>query len=232
VRDQLETGSWRLATEMKTAAVNRKPNSVPPSRRPFGRQLRRTTIIPLAPPLLAGSSGLPGSFERAVLVALPYLALLRAGFCLPPVLPRARCALTAPFHHCPAGLATCRRLCVFCATFLQVTLTGRYPAHCPAEFGLSSLRLASSRLAQGRPVNRFQRTCPERAPKGRVEGRLSGSLRREHSIASHPPPAKSHTALTSCTGCCGACRSLPLSSRCSSCSLEACRPEMSARRTP
>src|SRR3989442_14549165 len=28
----------------------------------------------------------------------PYLALLRAGFCLPPVLPRARCALTAPFH--------------------------------------------------------------------------------------------------------------------------------------
>src|SRR3954468_8632515 len=59
------------------------------------------TIIPLAPPLLAGSSGLPGSFERAVLVALPYLALLRAGFCLPPVLPRARCALTAPFHPYP-----------------------------------------------------------------------------------------------------------------------------------
>src|SRR5918993_4591896 len=28
----------------------------------------------------------------------PYLVLLRAGFCLPPVLPRARCALTAPFH--------------------------------------------------------------------------------------------------------------------------------------
>jgi hypothetical protein len=28
----------------------------------------------------------------------PYLVLLRAGFGLPPVLPRARCALTAPFH--------------------------------------------------------------------------------------------------------------------------------------
>src|SRR5262249_7745486 len=26
----------------------------------------------------------------------------------------------------------------FCATFLRVTPTGRYPAHCPAEFGLSS----------------------------------------------------------------------------------------------
>ena len=27
---------------------------------------------------------------------------------------------------------------IFCATFLQVTLTGSYPAHCPTEFGLSS----------------------------------------------------------------------------------------------
>src|SRR5437762_311583 len=33
-----------------------------------------------------------------------------------------------------------RRRYVFCATFLQVALTGRYPAHCPAEFGLSSRR--------------------------------------------------------------------------------------------
>src|SRR5262245_32214180 len=111
------------------------------------------TIIPLAPPLLAGSSGLPGSFERAVLIALPYLALLRAGFCLPPVLPRARCALTAPFHHCPAGLATCRWLCVFCATFLQVTLTGRYPAHCPAEFGLSSHLRALRALRWASPTD-------------------------------------------------------------------------------
>jgi len=35
---------------------------------------------------------------------------------------------------------------IFCATILQVTLTGRYPAHCPAEFGLSSPRLGSSSL--------------------------------------------------------------------------------------
>src|SRR5262249_30187305 len=34
--------------------------------------------------------------------APPYLVLLRAGFCLPPVLPRARCALTAPFHPYPS----------------------------------------------------------------------------------------------------------------------------------
>ena len=59
------------------------------------------TIIPLAPSSLTGSSDLPGGFGRAVLVTPPYLALLRAGFCLPPVLPRARCALTAPFHPYP-----------------------------------------------------------------------------------------------------------------------------------
>jgi hypothetical protein len=40
----------------------------------------------------------PPSPFRATARRLPYLVLLRAGFCLPPVLPRARCALTAPFH--------------------------------------------------------------------------------------------------------------------------------------
>src|SRR5262245_46061744 len=39
----------------------------------------------------------------------PYLVLLRAGFCLPPTSRPARCALTAPFHHChPCGFG-----CVF-----------------------------------------------------------------------------------------------------------------------
>src|SRR3954453_18088159 len=103
----------------------------------------------------------------------PYLVLLRAGFCLPPVLPRARCALTAPFHPyltcagpdpsgAPGRNARTRRSgkewaapagdaahsagpgppqggrCIFCAPFLWVAPTGDYPAHCPAEFGLSS----------------------------------------------------------------------------------------------
>jgi len=43
----------------------------------------------------------PVAFGRAVRQATPlppYLVLLRAGFCLPPTLPPARCALTAPFH--------------------------------------------------------------------------------------------------------------------------------------
>src|SRR5262245_65160871 len=76
-------------------------------------------------------------------LAPPYLVLLRAGFGLPLVLPRARCALTAPFHPYSPSLET-RSVeseggrYVFCATFLRVAPTGCYPAHCPAEFGLSS----------------------------------------------------------------------------------------------
>src|SRR5690606_29778935 len=66
-------------------------------------------------------------YERAIRADLrrrpPYLVLLRAGFCLPPALPRARCALTAPFHpYHPHALRRESRRYVFCATFLQVTL--------------------------------------------------------------------------------------------------------------
>ena len=39
----------------------------------------------------------------------PYLVLLRAGFCLPPTLPPARCALTAPFHPYPPSPFGLRR---------------------------------------------------------------------------------------------------------------------------
>jgi hypothetical protein len=75
--------------------------------------------------------------------ASPYLVLLRAGFCLPPVLPRARCALTAPFHPysslAPAFRPALAQSGIFSVPLIrQVALPGRYPAHRPAEFGLSS----------------------------------------------------------------------------------------------
>jgi hypothetical protein len=54
-------------------------------------------------------------------VTLPYLALLRAGFCLPPVLPRARCALTAPFHHCLPALRRTSAVYFLC----------HFPSSCP-----------------------------------------------------------------------------------------------------
>ena len=41
------------------------------------------------------------------------------------------------------------RRSVLCGTFLRVTPTGRYPAPCPAEFGLSSLYPLIPPLAKG-----------------------------------------------------------------------------------
>jgi len=82
-------------------------------------------------------------------VAPPYLALLRAGFCLPSASRQTRCALTAPFHPYPPPLSARSAESeggryVFCATVLRVAPTGSYPAHCPAEFGLSSPLLLSA----------------------------------------------------------------------------------------
>jgi hypothetical protein len=112
------------------------------------------------------------------------LVLLRAGFCLPPALPPARCALTAPFHpylstrpfavrsrrtrqssgcmeRAPEGQVEGRY--IFCATVRQVALPGCYPAHCPSEFGLSSTQLASSTLASVKP--RQGRPCAASEPR-------------------------------------------------------------------
>ncbi len=50
---------------------------------------------------------------------------------------------------------------LFCGTFLEVTLTGRYPASCPMEPGLSSRRRSVERspepLRPGDPSTRFER---------------------------------------------------------------------------
>jgi hypothetical protein len=43
---------------------------------------------------------------------------------------------TGLFYRAPKGRVEGRY--IFCATFLRVAPTGGYPAHCPAEFGLSS----------------------------------------------------------------------------------------------
>ncbi len=52
-----------------------------------------------------------------------YLVLLPVGFALPPPLPGARCALTAPFHPC-RGPEPVRRF-AFCGTFPGVAPAGR-----------------------------------------------------------------------------------------------------------
>ena len=82
-------------------AVSRilSPSTRRPRRLPDATSSLRVTTIPLASPSLARSSDRPGGLGRAV--QPPYLVLLRAGFCLPPTLRPARCALTAPFHPYP-----------------------------------------------------------------------------------------------------------------------------------
>ncbi len=79
------------APSLASAAADvRKPNSVPRLRRP-SLALRRApaglgvvTIIPLAPPSLAGSSSLPGSFGRAVLLRFPIWPCSVRGFACHP----------------------------------------------------------------------------------------------------------------------------------------------------
>ena len=59
----------------------------------------------------------------------PYAVLLPVGFTVPPPLPAARCALTAPFHPCPLAPKRNRRF-AFCGTVPGVSPAGRYPAPC------------------------------------------------------------------------------------------------------
>src|SRR5438128_9299236 len=109
------------------------------------------TAIPLGRASLRGSSDLPGGLAhragtRPAEAGLPpYLVLLRVGFALPAALLRRRCALTAPFHPYPSVAA--RAVCFLWhfpsndPTLAKATMRhppGRYPAHCSAEFGLSS----------------------------------------------------------------------------------------------
>src|SRR5712691_5428831 len=126
------------------------------------------TTIPLASPLLARSSNRPGDSrtgrpDSVVTDALPRRVAERPpiwscsvrGFACRPcyhergaLLPHLF-TLTHLRSPTPCGAARFVGRYVFCATVLQVALTGRYPAHCPAEFGLSSppSRLAARRAA-------------------------------------------------------------------------------------
>jgi len=96
-----------------------------------------------------------------------YMALLRTGFSLPQPLPTARWALTPPFHPYPTGNPVGRF--DFCGTFLEVFLTGNYPASCPAEPGLSSLHLTANgeRLSHLDPKSLAQSTEANRGRFGR-----------------------------------------------------------------
>ncbi len=66
----------------------------------------RGMAIHLGRPSPGASRDLPGRQPRKPGKRRPYLVLLPVGFTLPPPLPAARCALTAPFHPYPRGQRT------------------------------------------------------------------------------------------------------------------------------
>jgi hypothetical protein len=75
---------------------------------------------------------------------------------VPPLLPEARCALTAPFHPCLCSRGSHRRSAL-CCTFRRLSTPGRYPAPCPAELGLSSTRSCRAAIPL---ASRIFKQCP------------------------------------------------------------------------
>src|SRR3982074_1755576 len=75
---------------------------------------------------------------------LPYLVLLQVGFTMPALLPRTRCALTAPFHPYRLLQLAPQQLRRFalCCTFRRLAPPRRYLAPDPPEPGLSSTQAA------------------------------------------------------------------------------------------
>jgi len=102
----------------------------------------RVTAIPLRRRLPSALSDPPGRPIRTLIPRLtplartrasrrPYSVLLPVGFALPPALPQARCALTAPFHpyrSCLPKRDAANGGLFSVALSLGLTPAGRYPA--------------------------------------------------------------------------------------------------------
>jgi hypothetical protein len=92
---------------------------------PLGRSLPSASCDP-PERRRGGPPGISGFVREA---CRSYSVLLPVGFSLPPPLPAARCALTAPFHPCrPPGAAETDWRCTFCGTVPGVAPAGCYPA--------------------------------------------------------------------------------------------------------
>ena len=85
-----------------------KPGSVRPLQGGTTIHLRRASLRTWCDQPGRRDGTVPASRPHADAAGHPYSVLLPVGFALPPLLPGARCALTAPFHPCrgrdPGGL--------------------------------------------------------------------------------------------------------------------------------
>jgi hypothetical protein len=86
----------------------------------------------------------------------PYSVLLPVGFTVPPALPPARCALTAPFHPCRGNHATRRGGLLFCGTIPRLAPAGRYPA--PLVHGARTFLSVNLSVSTERPSGRLTAT--------------------------------------------------------------------------
>ena len=167
--------------ETKAAAAGRKPNSVPFDSPRLSARLAQGDDHSSSPVITDGikqptrkpRTGRP-MIACCQANAPPYLALLRAGFCLPRPLPAARCALTAPFHpYRRLGLAASPQAVYFlCHWSVGLPRPGitRHTALWSSDFPLPhALRRAVARegvadgYAQQRSSGRLQHSIMARA---------------------------------------------------------------------
>ena len=118
----------------------------------------------------------PGLGRSGRLLVL-YSALLRVGFAMRPLLPAARCALTAPFHPCLCPLGGHRRSAL-CGTFRRLTPPGRYPAPCPVELGLSSSGRTRQRSSLVRSASSGVQLKRRRRGAGKLKAQAAGVKKR------------------------------------------------------
>jgi len=133
-----------------------KPGSVPPrggdghfSGTAVARRLKRPTRDWKR---CGPHRGLPGLCAHNPVSLAPYLVLLRAGFAMPRTSPSGRWALTPPFHPCRRRRSGGGGMLSVALSLTGCPATGRYPAPCPAEPGLSSTAMKAA--ATVRPVPR------------------------------------------------------------------------------
>ena len=118
------------------------------------------TAIPLGRRSPGASSNLPGrldpdpsrSSRSRTASRRPYSVLLPVGFALPPALPPARCALTAPFHPCRGQPNTPWRY-IFCGTVPGFAPAGCYPA--PLVRGARTFLSGNLSVSPERPSDRL-----------------------------------------------------------------------------
>jgi hypothetical protein len=137
----------------------------------------------------------------------PYSVLLPVGFAMPPPLPSARCALTAPFHPYHGQLNAPRRY-VFCGTVPGLAPAGCYPA--PLVRGARTFLSGNLSVSPERPSDRLTlqawgyQGSPSRAAARRLRHKLKESgcgaqHRGPHPRRNRPGAATAGKKLLQCT---------------------------------